>query len=352
MRKWTVAPDQDCTADKRGWEKGKFRDYRSTTAEQVLGIKIALLNAASYFYGPQEVQRIYRQKYPAEKLPTVDFIKRVCREHDLTRPVISRSRGRSAYQHYPAFTIAHLAASLSELDFVGEKNISRQTEPVSFIAYNSLKPFRFREYAVVAAQTSQEAVRFLEVLWQRIPAPEILKVDNDLAFIGSASGKRSLSRFVVFLLTKNVRPLFINPRSPWNNGSIEGSNSVFGSKFWNRYTFTSVADIKRKLVGFNRACNAYLGFSDTLPLKKKHQRAEQLYFIRKVVEQADEGKIDILNEQILLPKAYINQYVFCEWNVVKQILKVQYEQNQKLTMVRKLNFTVNSRMGWTRLFAP
>ena len=60
-------------------------------------------------------------------------------------------------------------------------------------------------------------------------------MDNGLAFIGSASSKRSLSKTVKSLFQKQVIPIFTNPRSPWNNGSVEGSNSVFARNFWNKH---------------------------------------------------------------------------------------------------------------------
>lgn len=321
-------------------------------AQNVLGIKEELLKEEKYFYGPQEVLRIYQQRYAHDEIPSLDFIKRICRFKGLVDKTRQRQKGCSAYQHYPAYTIANISDSMSELDFVGEKNISGRTEPIVFISYNSLKPFRFREYDVVSSQTSREALMFLDDLWERIPSPDILKVDNDLAFIGSASGKRSLSRFVLFLLDRNVRPLFINPRSPWNNGSIEGGNSVFGRKFWNKYSFTSVEDIRTKLIGFNKACNEYLGFSNDIAVKKKPGKAKQVYFVRKVIEDNGNGFIDVLNEHIVLPEEYTNQFIFAEWNLEKQILSIQYENDQKLSLVRELDFKINSKLGWSLSYAP
>jgi hypothetical protein len=343
---------QDCTVDRRGWKRGRLRRYQPQTARRVVAIKQALLQGTHYFYGAKEVRRRYQQRYPRQEYPSLDFVKRVCRQHGLTQPIRKRERGCSHYQHYPAYTLAHLAESVSELDFIGEKNIRGQTAPIHVIAYNALQPYRFRQYTVIAAPTSQAAIGFLRVLWRRIPAPEVLKVDNDLAFIGSASGKRSLSRFVLFVLQHGVCPLFINPRSPWNNGSIEGSNSVFGRKFWQRHRFTSVGEVKQKLHAFNRACNTYLGYPKGVPRWRVRPPAAHIYFIRKVTEDARKGQINILNEVIAVPKTYINQYVFCTWNLRQQRLTIQYEHQEKLQLVRKLKFKINSRLGGSRLFAP
>lgn len=52
----------------------------------------------------------------------------------------------------------------------------------------------------------------------------------------------------------------------------------------------------------------------------------KLYFIRKVYEQpgTKRGYIDILREQVLLPRAYINMFVLAEWRLKsdKSISKV------------------------------
>jgi len=322
------------------------------TAEHILEIKKELLNEDRFFYGPKEVLRIYQQRYSEEKIPTLDFIKRFCRSNGLTNKRIKKQKGCSAYQHYPAHTIENLSDAISELDFVGEKYISGRGLPIIFISYNSLKPFKFREFKLILSQTSKEALRFLEDLWERIPPPEILKVDNDLAFIGSASGKRSLSRFVLFLLSRNISPLFISPRSPWNSGSVEGGNNVFGTKFWNRYSFASVEDIKDKLVEFNQAYNEYLGFSNNKAVCKTTKKARQIYFVRKVIEVKEQGYIDILNEHVTLPEEYINQFVFAEWDLERQLLKIQYENDKRLTLIKELDFKINSRLGWLHLFAP
>ena len=59
----------------------------------------------------------------------------------------------------------------------------------------------------------------------------MIKLDNGLTFIGSASGKRNISRSMSFLLKNNVIPVFAVPRKPFTQASIEGNNSVLSE--WN-----------------------------------------------------------------------------------------------------------------------
>jgi len=127
--------------------------------ERALEIKKELIRGDKYFYGPKEVLRIYKQRHTDWKVPSIDFIKRVCRANGLVKKINKRQAGRSCYQHYPAHTIETLSDSISELDFVGEKYINGQTEPINIISYNSLYPFKYREFAMVLSQTSKEGIR-------------------------------------------------------------------------------------------------------------------------------------------------------------------------------------------------
>ncbi len=52
-------------------------------------------------------------------------------------------------------------------------------------------------------------------------------------------------------------PLYIAPRSPWNNGQVEGFNSVFSKKFWNKRQFNDEQEIDVKIKDFNIAYEKY-----------------------------------------------------------------------------------------------
>jgi hypothetical protein len=140
-------------------------------------------------------------------------------------------------------------------------------------------------------------------------------MDNDLAFIGSASAVKTISKTIKFLFEKKIVPVFTNPRSPWNNGSVEGSNSVFARNFWNKFTFESIADLDEKLKLFNKSSLWYSNYDQSKILKKEDKEfIPQIYFIRKAYENQESGKgeINILNEKINLPNEYINLYTLSQ----------------------------------------
>ncbi len=85
----------------------------------------------------------------------------------------------------------------------------------------------------IEGQTTEETIKALKEIWKTHPIPEILKIDNDSAFGANLSHEKYIGKLALFLLNLGVYPLYIAPRSPWNNGQVEGFNSVFSKKFWN-----------------------------------------------------------------------------------------------------------------------
>lgn len=147
------------------------------------------------------------------------------------------------------------------------------------------------------------------------------------------------------MFDKKIIPIFTNPRSPWNNGSVEGSNSVFARNFWNKFEFSSVEDIDLKLELFNQSSLEYSDYEQNKFEKKKSKKfIPQVYFIRKVYEDRrknDKGEISILNEQIELPEQYINLYTLSRWNLKTEMLYIYFENVGKKNLIKKIKFPIN-----------
>jgi len=170
-------------------------------------------------------------------------------------------------------------------------------------------------------------------------------MDNDMAFIGSNSAKRTISQTVKFLFDRKIIPIFTNPRSPWNNGSVEGSNSVFARNFWNKHEFDSAEDVDAKLKLFNQSSLEYSSYEQNESGNKKGKKfIPRIYFIRKVHEHQrknGKGEINILNEKIKLPEQYINLYTLSKWDLKDGMLYVFIENEGRETLIKKLKFPIN-----------
>ncbi len=110
------------------------------------------------------------------------------------------------------------------------------------------------------AQTADEFIKYTGLFFEEFEKPDFMKLDNSLAAIGSASGKRNASKAMRFLLENQVIPIFAVPRKPFFQASIEGNNSVFARKFWNRTDFKSLQEVDKKLAWFNLSSQKYLRY--------------------------------------------------------------------------------------------
>jgi len=98
---------------------------------------------------------------------------------------------------------------------------------------------------------------------------------------------------------------------------------------------------------FNQSSFHYTGYQTPKgTIIKEGGFIPKIYFIRQVREDKDgtgKGVIDILNEEIFLPKDYISYFVLGEWNLIEELLFIHFEKNQKPELVKKQSFKINKR---------
>lgn len=344
VTKWTESPDQDFERDNRGWEKGKGRIYDTSVKEMVLALHKQLSeNPKNYFTGSTAIYQEWIQQYPDDLVPSIRTIGRIRKSIGLTQTRRGRSKGAAAYLCYPEHTIYNeLAGRVLESDFIGKKYISGRTEPINFIGFSFKKTPRLRYYKRIDAQTSDCFIEQSKAFFDKFEKPGYIKVDNGLAFIGSASGKRNISSTMMFLLENKVIPIFSVPRKPFTQASIEGNNSVFARFFWNRSEFKSLDQIDEQLEWFNKSSLKYTGYKKLNSEKPdKENFTPKVLFIRQVKQVNKNGYIDVLNEKLPIDKSLINYYVLAEWNLKSQYLNIYFEKEKQSKLISKFSFEIN-----------
>ncbi len=343
--RWTRSAEQDCSLDDRGWPRGQPRSSSEQTRERVLALHQKLESDPHQFYtGATAIVQEWRRVYGADSVPSLRTIGRTQAALGLSnKRRKGRSRGAARYLCYPEHTIyEHFGGRLLEADFIGKKFIAGSGDPLHFIGFSFKKDPKLRHFQRVEAETAAVAMREYEAFFSKFEKPDYLKIDNCAATIGSASGKRTLSRVICFLLNNQVIPIFAVPRKPFSQASIEGNNSVFARNFWNRRTFVSTADIDEQLDWFNTASETYTGYSR--PKKaaaKKKNFVPKVYFIRQVAETDGKAFINVLNEKVSLPLSYTNYFVLAEWNLQDQRLVIYFEKDLKPKPIKKMKFLIN-----------
>jgi hypothetical protein len=144
-----------------------------------------------------------------------------------------------------------------------------------------------------------------------------------------------IGKLAFFLLKIGVYPLYTAPRSPWNNGQVEGFNSVFSNN----------PELKEKDI-------KYIDDFEGVNLENKrvkHFKADRIYFLRIVRRKNDKGSdkeygfIDILKHEIKLPKDLINLFVFCVLDLKSRLLKINIELDDEFLKVAKsMSFVIKN----------
>jgi len=344
---WTKSPNQDFEEDNRGWPKGKRRNWAKATEEKVEEIYKELESDPEQFYvGATAIEQRWREKYLNISPPPLRTIGRILKDLGLSsKRKKGRNKGAARYLCYPEYSIYEaLGGRVAEADFIGKKFIVGRTEPVNFISFCFKKEPKLRYFQRIEDQTANTIINECEKFFKKFEKPDFLKVDNCLATIGSASGKRNLSRTMLFLLKNQVIPIFSVPRKPFSQASIEGNNSVFSRKFWNREIFESIEHIDERLKAFNKCSQWYTGYK--LPEKKhepKHNFIPKVFFIRQVKEYNDKACINILNEEIFLKNAFVNYFVLAEWDLKTETLIIYFEKEQQQKIIHMQSFKINQR---------
>jgi hypothetical protein len=342
---WTKSKDQDLSVDYRGWKKGKSRSYSQRDEERILRIHRELdADPQKHFSGASAILQRYQERYPREKPISLRFIGRTLAKHGLSSKPKVRRKGVSRYLHYPETTINLLGKSLLEVDFIGKKFITGRTEPVNFIAFSLRFPRKLKYFQRIESETADEVIKHCRLFFQRFEKPQVVKLDNGFAFASAGPHPRVLNSVVLFLIKEKIIPVFTAPRKPWNQASIEGANSIFSRKFWNRIEFSSLKDIDKHLVYFNRSYKWYTGYQRPKRLEARARPyIPKVCFIRKVYEDPETGHayIEILKEQILLPRSYINMFTLAEWNLKSDRLTVYYEDQLKAKVINRVRFSLN-----------
>ncbi|PXF61883.1 MAG: hypothetical protein C4B59_01240, partial [Candidatus Methanogaster sp.] len=253
--KWVRMDERDVLVDNRGWEKGISRKYAPETKQQIIRIRADLEKEDSYFIGSDVVKANYENQTGEEV--TKSYVDRVLKEARLVRSPAKKKKGRSKYMKYPEYTLTKLGKSMMSIDFIGPKYLKGSDNRINFLSCKYIRPEKLGMVKRVGGQTTEQAIRTLEEIWMSHPIPEILKIDNDSAFGANLPHEKYIGKLAFFLLNLGVYPLYIAPRSPWNNGQVEGFNSVFSKKFWNKLQFSDEQEIDVKIMDFNVAYEKY-----------------------------------------------------------------------------------------------
>lgn len=357
VRRWW--DKEDTLVDERGWKKGRLRRRTDKEKERIIKIRKRLVDERSLFYGHDEVLREYHRLFPCSCLPPRSFVAEVIKRNCKVERRKKRVPGGSKYLHYPEATIKTLGKTIQEIDFAGGRTLKGEKKIIHLFFRVYTQPFKLPLVSRINSPSGQEALNILVEDWKKYSLPDILKMDNDTAFM--ATGRYHelwLSKFICTILNLGITPCFTAYNKPWNNGCVEGANSVFVRKILKKTYIKNASHLEEEMDKFNQAYFRRLKgiskdktLSETFapPLVKqttlgKDLKKPTIYFIRQVLEEDGQPAISVFKVPTKLDKQYLKQFVLVKLDVYDKKLTVFYEITPgKLTTVKSMNFLVRYR---------
>ena len=142
---------------------------------------------------------------------------------------------------------------------------------------------------------------------------------------------------------------------------------MFSKKFWNQLQFTDEDEIDIKIKDFNIAYEKYTNLINNNPeiekpkfiddfkdvdfenTEVKNFKETKIYFLRIVRRKGEKGGekeygfIDILKQEIKLPKDLINLFVYCILDLKSKKLSLYTEDDDgKLNEIKTINFIIKN----------
>lgn len=365
VSRWIQMTEEELNSDNRGWKKNRLRLHTHSKKEKIKSIREELENEDCFFFGAKVVRENYRHQ-TGEDI-SLWFVNATLKEYGLVKSHFKKKKGRSKYMLYPVNTIRKLGKSMMSIDFIGPKYLKGPNNRINFLSCKYIRPNKEGIVKRIEGQTTQQTISTLKQVWQDYFIPEVLKVDNDSAFGANLTHCESVGKLTIFLLNLGVKPLYVAPRNPWNNGEVEGFNSIFSKKFWNKLSFKNEQEVDIKIKDFNFEYEKYSKLISNNPVVKEKIKISdfsqeelenrevckfkntEIYFLRIVRRKGEKGSekekgfINILGREILLKQDIINLFVFCKLDVKTKELTISLEDdNGMLHKINKIKFEIKN----------
>lgn len=185
-------------------------------------------------------------------LPSPRTIERVLQRHGVTVPRVRLARYLPDAV-YPA-PQAHDSNELHQVDLVGPVYLKGQRQRYYIFVCKDVFD-RAVCLKLSRARTMEAVLGFLGDCWKALGRPTHVQFDNAREFVGWGRSARYLSRVIRVCLRFRVEAVFIPPRRPQRNGSVENFNGWFQVRLFQQ-RYTRVATLKRELQRLEETVNS------------------------------------------------------------------------------------------------
>jgi hypothetical protein len=353
LRKWIGRYNDSEKSSKTEWFRDESRApknvHRKTDSgmeQLVITVRKSLMEGTTEdtkyrCIGAVEIQfRMHELGYSEDEMPSLSTIKRIVKRNGL---VVQNRKRYIRCKSKKRYTLLNptKANDVHQMDFVGPRHIKGygRISSLNLIDVASSKA-HIQQYA---GQTMGNVLEFLLGYWTKNAIPTYLQMDNGASFIGDVIHSRHFSRVVRLCLHLGVEPVFIAPRKPWMNGSIEDFNGDFGEKLWEREQFRDLEHIRGEAKIFLMRHNNRQDWKcrktdlETIPQRRIPEdfgidanslpiTEGRVHFIRQVKEN---GTISVLNEDFNVGESLVHEYVWATIDTKQEQMMIYYREKNE-----------------------
>lgn len=133
---------------------------------------------------------------------------------------------------------------------------------------------------IIEDRADTRVIGALHALWTRFGLPRRAQFDNG----GPFTAPTGIGEVVRVLVHQGVTPVFVPPREPWRNGTIEHFNDTFDKRFFRQERFTGRSHLAERAGAFERFHNAQHRYRATGGLAPEQTAAGKPRLPRPLVE--------------------------------------------------------------------
>lgn len=249
VSKWAARYDPDDA----GWARGRSRAPRRVANRtgddveaRVLAVRERLeANPWAQIGAPAVAWELDKLGALVPPLRTIERILQRAGATERRRPGRRVSKGIG----YPA-PIAKRPGDVVQIDLVGPRHIDGG---LRFHALNQIDVVSHRAgIEIVDDRADDRVIGALGALWGRFGVPRRAQFDNGGPFVAPTG----IGEVVRVLVHQGVTPVFVPPREPWRNGTIEHFNDTFDKRFFRQERFSGRAQLADRASAFEHFHNA------------------------------------------------------------------------------------------------
>ena len=184
-------------------------------------------------------------------LPAIRTIEHIIERAGLACPPL-RLSPRIGHNSYP-IPQAHDSNVLHQIDLVGPRYLTGDSTRYYFLVCKDV--FDHAVYMEFAKSRQMDTILdFVIHAWQELGLPAQVQFDNGREFCGFGKSARFLTRLIRACLRLGVEVIFIPPKKPHRNGSVENFNGWFQPILLKR-PFRRPCDVRRELRSLIKTVN-------------------------------------------------------------------------------------------------